>query len=307
MAVIDSHISWCTSTWNPTTGCTKVSDGCKHCYAEALTHRLWGGGFDNVKTHPDRLGQTKKFRPVRGEDGQMQPHLVFVNSMSDLMHDDIPETFRHDVFDRIEATPDAIFQVLTKRPAQLKKFVQNRYGNTGVPRHLWLGVSCEDNQVAGRLNILRRIKDRVGDFTAFVSVEPLIGPCDQMDFTGLDWILIGGESRQLGKARPMLIKWPMVARDLARIAGSAIWFKQFGQWQNNPLFKNAPPGPLMERVEWVIQNGERCARIETDPKTGKRRLSRDSEKGGATLDGEVLHEFPPAFYAMKAEMRDLAA
>lgn len=284
MATMKTHISWTNSTWNPTTGCTKVSAGCDHCYAEALTNRLFGGGFEVVKSHPKRLTQAHGFQPLRNPDGSLTPRMVFVNSMSDLMHDDIADTFRDSVFDAMEGEPRTIFQVLTKRPMTLRRYIEARYGNRGIPAHLWFGASVEDNRVKGRVDMLRRLKDACGEFTAFLSVEPLIGAADKHDYTRIDWVLIGGESGP--KARPMAIEWARSSRDEARRANAAVWFKQFGQWTNNPLYRAANAKTHRERIEHAVRAGERQV----------------AEKGGATLDGEVLHELPPHFHALKAEL-----
>jgi protein gp37 len=301
VATLKTHISWTHSTWNPTTGCTKMSAGCDFCYAEALTIRLWGGNFDQVKTHPDRLGQARKFTPLQVA-GELVPRMVFVNSMSDLMHKDIPDGFRDQVFDAIEATPFTVYQVLTKRPMTLLRYIEGRYKASGVPANLWLGTSVEDNRVKGRIDFLRRLKDSVGAFTAFLSVEPLIGVPDEHDYTGIDQVLIGGESGP--KARDMPLAAPRTSRDLARAAGAAVWFKQFGQWRNNPYYQ-ATNGPThLERVRQAIAAGEREARIETDDRGRSKILG---EKGGATLDGEVLHELPPAYARLQLELRRQAA
>lgn len=297
MATLKTHISWTDSTWNPTTGCTKVSSGCDHCYAEALTNRLWGGGFDVVKTHPERLAQVAKFTPIRDEAGALRPRMVFVNSMSDLMHDQITDAYRDSVFDAITTKPETVFQVLTKRPMTMRRYAEARWKAGGVPANVWLGVSVEDNRVRGRIDQLRRLKDAVGAFTAFLSVEPLIGPCDQHDYRGIDWVLIGGESGP--KARPMPADWPRRSRDLAREAGATVWFKQFGSWRNNPLYAQANGPSHLDRVRQAIRAGERLAFIGVDDR-GRPRVT--GEKGGATLDGEILRELPSHYHRLKAEL-----
>lgn len=285
MAVMKTHISWTNSTWNPTVGCTKVSEGCRNCYAEALVNRLWGGGFDKIKLHPKRLSQVNGFRPLKDDSGSLRPRLVFVNSMSDLLHEDIPDGFRDEVFTAMDGRPDTIFQVLTKRPMSLRHFIERRYKQKGVPSHIWLGVSVEDNRVKGRINMIRGLKDAVGDFTAFLSVEPLIGAVDKHDYTNINWVLIGGESGR--NCRPMKIEWALQSRDEARRCNAAVWFKQFGHPRNNPLvakrMKDLGIG-IRQAFDEVCQLG-----IEREP----------DEKGGATLEGEVLHELPPAFYSIK--------
>ncbi len=293
MTVLETGISWTNSTWNPTTGCTKVSAGCDFCYAEALTNRLWGGGFEYVKQHPKRLAAVAKFTPLAytDPDGRkgFKPRLVFVNSMSDLMHKDIEDSFRDSVFEAMDTMPSTVFQILTKRPMTLRRYIEARFRYSGVPDNLWLGISVEDNRVKSRIDILREMKTAVGPFTAFLSVEPLIGPCDDMDFHQINQVLIGGESGP--NARDMRIEWARDARDLADEAGAAIWFKQFGKWSNNPLYAAANGPRHIDRVRQAIRAGEQHAHIVADA-SGTKIVG---EKGGATLDGKTHHELPPAF------------
>ena len=301
MTSTKTHISWTDSTWNPTTGCTKVSAGCERCYAEALTKRLGlgGGDFSIVQMHERRIAEVRRFKPIVS-GATLLPHRVFVNSMSDLMHDAIPDSFRDLVFDAMETMPHSIFQVLTKRAMTLGRYIDRRYKANGrrVPHHIWLGVSAEDNRVAARLRMLRRLKQDAGGFTAFVSVEPLIGNVDAHDYAELDWILIGGESGP--GARPMDLAWARKARDLARAAGAAVWFKQFGTWGNNPLYAEGRLASVSKKhfnlVRYALDHGEREAAIVMS----KGRLTIEGEKGGATLDGEVIHEHPPAYADLQA-------
>ena len=296
MATMNTGISWTTSTWNPTTGCTKVSAGCDHCYAEALTKRLFGGGFDVVREHPNRLGQVRAFKPLSDDGGNLRPRLVFVNSMSDLFHRDISPAFLAEVFDGMETTPTTIYQVLTKRPMSLRRFIEQRYKASGVPAHIWLGVSVEDNRVSGRIDILRELKQSVGAFTAFLSVEPLIGLPDRHDYTAMDWVLIGGESGN--GARKMEVDWARRSRDLSRKAGAATWFKQFGTWASNPLYVMSAGATHLDRVRAAIAGGEQKSWI--DMKSGRPVIL--GEKGGATLDGQVLHEYPPHYHQLCREL-----
>ena len=291
MTVIGSAISWTNSTWNWATGCTKVSDGCLNCYASAIvsnprfnfTHK-----FEEVTLHENRLAHTSKFRPLVTGDGTRTPPLVFTNSMSDAWHEQIPDAFIHKVLDKMEETPLVQYQVLTKRPIRARKILVDRYGNSGVPANFWIGVSCEDNRVAARLNILRSIKERTGGtMTAFVSVEPIIGPTDALDFSGIDWAIFGGESG--GGARVMQPEWLLTGIEHAKAAGAAIWLKQHGQMRSNPLLHHAPPGlGLTEKFKWLIANG-----LEVLP----------HEKGGATLEDKVTwREFPAQYHAAKAAL-----
>ncbi len=287
MAVMKTHISWTDSTWNPTTGCTKVSPGCDHCYAERITNRLMGGNFDVVKMHEQRLKQVHGFQPLKGPEG-LRPRMVFVNSMSDIMHRDIPEAFKDKVFDAMETNPTAIFQVLTKRHQELRKYIEARYKDSGVPPHIWLGVSVEDNSVKNRIVRLVELKDVVGDFTAFLSVEPLIGPVDQHDYTGIDWVLIGGESGP--QCRPMDMVWFNQALEEARRAGAKIWGKQYGHPRNNPVAVDRAKKlgiSISKAFQEICQLG-----LEREP----------DEKGGATFDGKVWHELPPAYAKLRRHL-----
>ena len=286
MPVMQSHISWCDSTWNPMTGCTKVSPGCDNCYAEAMSKRMWGDrAFTDIRVHPERLDQVHKFKPIEEADGSLRPRLVFVNSMSDIFHEEVPDAFRDQVFDAIEDTPLTVFQCLTKRAHTMRAYIGARFKGRSVPDNIWLGPSVEDNRVKGRLRITRALKDDVGDFTAFASVEPIIGPCDALDFTRIDWVLTGGESGW--HARPMQLEWLRQAHHGARAARATIHFKQFGHARNNPvvIHRMKAAGISAKRAfEEVCREG-----LEKEP----------GEKGGATLDGEVLHEKPPAYYRIK--------
>jgi protein gp37 len=268
------------------TGCTKVSPGCDNCYAEAMAERLWGGrAFTDIRVHPERLDQVRKFKPIEDADGSLRPRLVFVNSMSDIFHEEVPDAFRDQVFDAIEDNPLTVFQCLTKRAHTMRAYIGARFKGRSVPDNIWLGPSVEDNRVKGRLRITRALKDEVGDFTAFASVEPIIGPCDALDFTRIDWVLTGGESGW--RARPMQLEWLRQAHHGARAARATIHFKQFGHARNNPLVT-----ALKRDHGYSLQRAfaEACSSgLEKEP----------GEKGGATLDGEVLHEKPPAYYRIK--------
>jgi protein gp37 len=288
MAVMRTHISWTDSTWNPTTGCTKVSAGCEHCYAEYIVEKRWKLDFTKVVSHADRIAAVRRFQPLPGSDGQPVPRRVFVNSMSDLMHENIPDGFRDMCFDAMEQHDVAVFQVLTKRPMTMRRYIERRYGEGPMPRHIWLGASVEDNKVRGRIDTMRALKEQ-HDAVTFLSVEPLLGLPDRHDYRGIDQVLIGGESGP--RARPMDPAWARCAVQLARAARAAVWFKQFGQWGNNPLYARANGPTHLDRVREAIRAGEREARI--DMSSGRPLIV--GEKGGATLDGAVLHEMPAAF------------
>ncbi len=207
-----SPIEWTETTWNPVTGCTRVSAGCDNCYAERLAVRLramgnprYTQGFD-VAIHRDLLDRPFSWR---------RPRLVFVNSMSDLFHPDVPTGFIQDVFETITATPAHTYQVLTKRPSRVVKL-----GATlPWPENLWLGVSVEDEKAAWRIASLGEVPARV----RFLSCEPLIGPLD-LDLTGIGWVIAGGESGP--GARHMSVEWVRSIRDACLAASVPFFFKQ---------------------------------------------------------------------------------
>lgn len=287
MPVMQTGISWTDSTFNPTTGCTKISDGCTNCYAESITQRF-GGDFSVVTLHPDRLRQARRFKPIVEPDGSLRPRMVFINSMSDIFHDEIPDAFRHQVFDIIDAMPNTIWQALTKRAMTLRRFVRDRYQGRGVPDNLWLGASVENNTVRGRIGLLRNLKAEVGPFTAFLSVEPLLGPVDLHSYHDIDWLLLGGESGP--KARPCRAEWMRQARDEARKYGAAIWLKQWGTPRSNPL--------VQERMERHGIGVKAAWQMVVD--MGLELLP--FEKGGATLDGVILRDLPPSYYTIKERL-----
>jgi len=213
-----SKIEWTEQTWNPTTGCTKISPGCKHCYAEKMATRLkamGAGGYDNgfdLASHPQRLQQPLK---------RKKPTVYFVNSMSDLFHEDIPEAFLDQVFDVIRCSPQHTYQILTKRAERLPDYFSSRV----CPGNVWLGVSVEDRQYGlPRIDYLRQVDATV----RFLSVEPLLQDLGRFDLSGIHWVIVGGESGP--KARPMLPEWAENVRRQAEHAGAAYFFKQWGTW-----------------------------------------------------------------------------
>jgi protein gp37 len=268
---------------NIAVGCTKVSEGCRNCYAEALVGRLtgrFGHAFEDVQLHLDRLPRIRQMRPHVGPGGALTPYLCFVNSMSDFWHDAIPDKAIHEALDVFDQHPTTVLQILTKRPIRMRKLLAARYGGKGIPPHIWIGVSVESNEVAGRIDVLRKLKERVGTMTAFLSVEPIVGPTDKLDFAGADWVITGGESGP--KARHMERAWLLDALGAAHKAGSAIWHKQSGTIRSHPNFREAPADlGVNAAFEWLVKN-----RWEWLP----------DEKGGATVDQEIYREFPVAYY-----------
>lgn len=213
-----SRIEWTEQTWNPTTGCTKVSPGCKHCYAEVMARRLQAmgaGGYDagfELTLHPGRLGQ-----PL----ARKKPTVYFVNSMSDLFHEDIPDKFLNEVFGVIRATPQHTYQILTKRAERLLRYFAWR----NCPNNVWLGVSVEDRAYGlPRIDQLRQVNARI----RFLSVEPLLEDLGDINLGNIHWVIVGGESGP--KARPMQPGWVDNIRQQCDDAGVAFFFKQWGGW-----------------------------------------------------------------------------
>ena len=212
-------IEWTDATWNPVTGCTKVSAGCDHCYAERIAERFRGveshpfeQGFD-LRLWPQRLKQPLRWR---------QPRRVFVNSMSDLFHKNIPRSFVEAVFVTMERAYWHQYQVLTKRSSLLQAFVNGRYKETPAPSHIWLGVSLEDRRALRRVDHLRQTNASV----RFLSVEPLLESLGKMDLESIDWVIVGGESGP--SFRAMKPDWARKVRDQCVEAGVAFFFKQWG-------------------------------------------------------------------------------
>ena len=206
-------ISWTDLTWNPVSGCSKVSPGCKHCYAEALSKR-WGRSFD-VTLHPEKLKEVRKI-PSGSK--------VFVNSMSDLFHEKVPFEFLDDVMKAISSRKEVIFQVLTKRPNKVIEYID--YSSSPLPANVWLGVSIEMRNYIERMYILGENSRKIIPGEHFISFEPLIGDIGTVNLSGISWAIIGGESGP--HHRPMKIEW---ARNIVRQAkeqGVAVWMKQLG-------------------------------------------------------------------------------
>lgn len=214
-----SAIEWTDATWNPVTGCTKISAGCDHCYAERFSER-----FRGVKGHPFAQGFDLTLRPDRLEQPLRwrQPRMIFVNSMSDLFHKNVPIEFTARVFDAMEAAHWHTFQVLTKRSSLMRDFLKARYSAAPGPLHIWCGVSVEDGSKLSRVRHLQQ--SPAG--TRFLSIEPLLGPVGVVSLEGIDWVIVGGESGP--KARPMEADWVRTIRDQCRQSGVAFFFKQWG-------------------------------------------------------------------------------
>jgi protein gp37 len=224
-----SAIEWTDSTWNPVTGCSKISPGCKHCYAETFAERFRGvlghpyeQGFD-MKLWPERLEMPLRWR---------EPRMIFVNSMSDLFHEDVPDDYIARVFDVMIRAEHHVFQLLTKRSARLMDWSRKNYrflnekvnGKPTLPGHIWLGVSVENQKYTSRIKDLQRVPAVV----RFLSIEPLLGPVQltRTSLRGIHWVIVGGESGH--KARPMEPTWASDVQRACRSAKVPFFFKQWG-------------------------------------------------------------------------------
>lgn len=217
-----SAIEWTENSWNPATGCTKVSPGCDRCYAMRLVNirqvnnprsPRYGHPFEEVMLHEDRLDQPSRWKT---------PKRIFVNSMSDLFHRDVSDSFIDLVFDEMERNDRHTFQVLTKRAERMKRYVNRRYKTKLCPPHIWLGVSVENLDYAWRAKMLKETNASV----RWISAEPLIGSLVGLDLGGVDWLVAGGESGP--GARPMDPQWARELRDRCLAEGVAFFFKQWG-------------------------------------------------------------------------------
>ena len=210
-----SKIEWTETTWNPVTGCTKISHGCKRCYAERMSKRLQAMGMEKyrrgfeVAVHDSVLREPFKWK---------KPSLVFVNSMSDLFHKAVPLEYVKSVFDVMNQSPRHTFQVLTKRPGRVNQ-LDSRLSWTP---NIWLGTSIESEKWLRRLDLLKA----TGAHTKFLSLEPLLGPLPELDVSGIDWVIVGGESGP--GARPMNAEWVREIRDNCLSSDIPFFFKQWG-------------------------------------------------------------------------------
>lgn len=210
-----SSIEWTQMTWNPTTGCDKLSAGCKFCYAEVMTRRLKAMGQEKyshgfkLRLHPSAL-----LIPYTWQ----KPQLVFVNSMSDLFHKNVPLSFVKEVFSVMNNTPQHTYQVLTKRGDVLEEYAPHLQ----FTHNIWMGVSVEDKRVVSRIDHLRKVNAKV----RFLSLEPLLGPLSNLDLDEIHWVIVGGESG--AKARPLQYEWVEEIRLQCENAKVDFFFKQWG-------------------------------------------------------------------------------
>jgi len=226
-----SKIEWTEVTWNPVTGCTKISAGCQNCYAERMSKRLQAIGMRNyengfeVSIHEHVLDAPRRWR---------KPRRVFVNSMSDLFHDDVPESFIDAIFAIMLEMPIHSFQVLTKRSKRMRDLAQN----LPLPDNVWLGVTVENAEYLFRIEDLKSTPARI----KFISFEPLLGPMPRLNLKGIDWVIVGGESGP--HARPIKAEWVTDIRDQCLNEGVNFFFKQWGG------FNKKKTGRLLEGRTW---------------------------------------------------------
>ena len=226
-----SKIEWTESSWNPVTGCTKVSDGCKNCYAERMAKRLKAMGQPNyqngfkVTCHPHTLTLPLKWK---------KPRTIFVNSMSDLFHEEIPLAFLDEIFFTMNEARWHTFQILTKRAEYMAR-IASRFNWTP---NIWMGVTVESAKYIDRIDLLRSVPAAV----RFLSLEPLLGPIRDLNLEGIDWVIVGGESGP--GARPMQKEWVLEIRDRCLDAGVPFFFKQWGGVQKKKA------GRLLEDKIW---------------------------------------------------------
>ena len=230
-----SEIEWTNATWNPGTGCTKISSGCDNCYAERFAER-----FRGVEGHPFANGFDLMLRPERVDQPLTwkRSKMIFVNSMSDLFHKNVPVDYINKVFDTMEAADWHIFQVLTKRSSLMRRFVNERYNSDPVPEHIWLGTSVEDHSKRSRIQHLQETNASV----RFLSVEPLIGPPGELNLKNIQWVIAGGESGP--RARPMQLAWARSVRDQCIEQSVPFFFKQWGG------FRPKSGGRELDGEEW---------------------------------------------------------
>jgi len=231
----NSSIEWTDATWNPVTGCTKISAGCDNCYAARFSER-----FRGVPGHPFERGfdltlrSERLLQPIEWK----RPRMIFVNSVSDLFHKEIPKAYICKVFDTMEKADWHIYQVLTKRSSLLRKFINERYQTRKAPEHIWFGVSIENDKVVSRVTHLQNANVSV----RFLSIEPLIGPVGKLNLRSIDWVILGGESGP--GARPMDPEWAIDIRNQCVKSKAAFFFKQWGG--RTPK----AGGRLLEGREW---------------------------------------------------------
>ena len=225
MATKTTKIEWTDKTWNPITGCTKISQGCAHCYAEVMTRRLnamglpkYAEGF-KVSLHEECITEPLEWK---------KPHTIFVCSMSDIFHKDVPFDFVDKIMAIIEKTPQHRYQILTKRAERMAEYFSTRV----VPQNAWLGVTVEAQSSKNRIEFLRQLAAPI----RFLSCEPLLEDLGELNLQNIDWVIVGGESGL--SARPMKEEWVLSIKQQSEIQGSAFFFKQWGTWGSDGVKRN---------------------------------------------------------------------
>jgi protein gp37 len=220
-----TKIEWTDKTWNPITGCTKKSAGCAHCYAEVMTRRLKAMNLEKYKNgfeltlHEDELSQPLKWKGS---------HNIFVCSMSDIFHEDVPFEFVDKILYTITQTPQHRYQILTKRASRMSEYFMNR----SIPSNIWLGVTVECTSTKNRIDELRNLNASI----KFLSCEPLLEDLGELDLNGIDWVIVGGESGP--KARPMKQEWVLNIKEQVNKQNAAFFFKQWGTWGSDGVKRN---------------------------------------------------------------------
>ncbi len=235
-----SKIEWTDKTWNPVTGCTKCSSGCENCYAEVMANRLKAMKIDKYKNafsialHDDCLDEPFHWKGS---------HNIFVCSMSDLFHESIPFDFIDKVMETIKKTPNNRYQLLTKRAERMSEYFSSHL----IPQNVWLGVTVEDRSAKYRIDYLRSLKAAI----KFLSCEPLLCDLGDIDFTNIDWVIIGGESGS--RARPMKEEWVLSIKEQADKSEVAFFFKQWGTWGSDGVKRDKKKnGKMLEGK--IVQN-----------------------------------------------------
>jgi len=263
-----SHIEWTDATWNPVRGCTKISPGCKHCYAETFAER-----FRGVKGHPYEQGFDLRLVPEKLTEPFLwrSPSLVFVNSMSDLFHEDVPDEYIEMVCRVMTTAKWHTFQVLTKRSARLRDLLRGRLRFAAEQEHIWWGVSVEDRKYGlPRISHLQAAPARV----RFLSIEPLVEYLGDFDLSRIAWAIVGGESGP--GARPMREEWVVSIRDLCAEARVPFFFKQWGgvrKKRNGRSLQGRTYDEYPTRVSMQIPERSRCLELAERAQSSAHRFS----------------------------------
>ena len=241
-----TKIEWTDKTWNPITGCTKKSAGCAHCYAEVMARRLKAMGLEKYRNgfemtlHEEDLEEPLQWK---------KPHNIFVCSMSDIFHEDVPFEFVDRIMDTIQQSPQHRYQILTKRAERMAEYFDTRM----VPQNVWLGVTVECQATKSRIDSLRDLNASI----KFLSCEPLIEDLGEIDLRGIDWIIVGGESGP--KARRMLLEWIIKIKHQVEQHGAAFFFKQWGTWGSDGIKRNKHANGKLLLGEVIQQMPEKMA------------------------------------------------